>query len=295
MNHYRKIAVLLLAVLLVSLAAPAYALDTYYFAVAGSPRWSLSGETEIRFKMNEQFFRDYQNNYEQSLGWIPWEGNLLYTEEFAIPVTPEQAEIVSADPKACELTVLFHQPGRYYITSSTRIYILDPANETLAAVGAKLNEAVETCRGRNEKETASRIVNWIAKKIKYDGGSTDYPERGQYEDTIGVLTSGKAICVGYTALYELLAEACGIRTFKVDVEVNENNTWHIITLNRLDGEWSFTDATWEDGGNSSRNTYFAMDKNKMNRYYSIPDYNEFYPKWFSDPERTTELNSLLDF
>ena len=53
MNHYRKIAVLLLAVLLVSLAAPAYALDTYYFAVADRPRWSLGGETEIRFKMHD--------------------------------------------------------------------------------------------------------------------------------------------------------------------------------------------------------------------------------------------------
>ena len=126
------------------------------------------------------------------------------TEEFAIPVTPEQAEIVSADPKVCELTVLFHQPGRYYITSSTRIYILDPANETLAAVGAKLNEAVETCRGRNEKEIFWKdLLAPLAEKIYVttDDGSfgtkgfttTLLPDVLEKEQPAGVVTCGPTI------------------------------------------------------------------------------------------------------
>ena len=290
----KRITIWLTVMLLILWTAQASAFDD---TVADRPLWSSCGEVEIRFRTINNHYgeNDYEDGIRRSLIWEPWDGHLEYGDyEAQKPATPDQAEIIRIDARKKEYTVLFHQPGRYFI-DGVRVYILDPENETLATVASGLTRAAEECRGRNEKETASLVRNWIVRNIQYGEEFADYPEREQYEDPIGVLIGGKAICTGYANLYMLMAETCGIRTTVLTVETRKTGGGHQINLNRLDGEWSFTDVTWDDGGKKSRNQYFAMDEKRMNKYYMIPDYNEFYSRWFSSPEQIMKLNSILDF
>ena len=289
----RSVAICLMIVLLLSVVAPAFA---FYDSVADKPLCVLGGEVEIHFKViSDNPIYNSADAIRTSLYWEPWETNMLYEKysEYS-DATQDQAEITSINEQGTEYTVLFHKPGRYQI-GDARVYILDPENEALAAVGTELCEAIEQCQGKNQKETASLLRKWIVKKIKYGNDSSDYPERAQYDDPIGVLITGKALCTGYSALYQLMAEMCGIRATTLTVEVKRNREGHVLNLNRLDGEWSFTDVTWEDGGSSCKNTYFAMDEKKMNKYFTIPDYVEIYHAWFSSPEQIQKLNNLLDF
>ena len=277
----------LMLALLFSMAVPACA---FCDMAADRPMWAIGREIRMRFRMigeNQTLDNLVRNIYRKS-----WEENLLYERDAQIkPVTPDQAEVIGIDRENREITVIFHQPGRYAV-GGERVYILDPENETLAAVDAELRDAVEKCRGRNEKETASRILEWMAGRIRYGGDSTDYPERGGYEDPIGILTGGEAICTGYARLYAILTDLCGIKTRTLTVSVRDGG--HVICLNRLDGEWNFTDPTWCDAGKTSNTKYFAMSEEKMRKTFTFPDYDGFYAEWFGSPERINALNGILD-
>ena len=280
------------AALLICFISTAFAFNE---TVADKPLWAIGGEVEIRFRTIVNYLADYSEDMiRSSIYRAPWGENLLYAgcEEYK-PVTPEEAEIININEQKKEYTIIFHKPGRYQIVD-IMMYILDPENETLVEIGKELNDAVEECKGKNEKETASLLRKWIVNRIQYGDDSSDYPERAQYDDPIGVLIGRKAICTGYAGLYQLLTEACGIWSKTLTVEVKRNKGGHVINMNRLDEEWSFTDVTWEDAGRKCKNQYFAMNEKKMKKYYSIPDYEDFYYNWFSSPEQIERLNNLLD-
>lgn len=285
----------LIFVLLLCLSVPVFASSETFFS---DRTWALGGEVEIRFKIlsDEKIPDDLSPLDWYGVSRAPWEDNLMYASMEAYhAVTPDDVEIINYDEAKSELTLLFHKPGRYFV-QDTFIYIFDPQNETLAAIGAELNDAVKKCRGKNEKETASSLRKWIVRRIQYGNDSSDYPERGQYEDPIGVLLGGKAICVGYSYLYEMMARQCGIKAFSYGLEIRKTGAGHVINLNRLDGVWSFTDVTWEDNGKSSRNKYFAMSEKQLLKYCNITDdCSQFYPFWFSSPEKTAELDRRLEF
>ena len=288
----------LIIALLICLCAPV-------FAVSPSPElvpdtyWAPAGETEIRFKVVSDGKDACPLESYTYMSYAPWKGNLIYAPVEAYrEATAKQAEVTGMDEKKKEFTILFHKPGRYLVGGRT-IYILDPKNKKLAAIAAELEDAIRKCRGKNEKETASQLRKWIVKKVRYGEEYSDYPEREQYEDLIGILTGKRAICTGYASLYRLMAKSCGIQVFSVSGTVRKNGSGHVISLNRLDGKWSYTDITWEDNGSSCRGKYFAMDEKTLKKYFEFPDYGDpewvdICQYWFSSPEKTAELDRILD-
>ena len=294
MKKARWISACLIVILLGICAMPAFAFEE---GLVADRYWALGGEVKIRFKVIDRDVseKDFELFVSSCVDRAPWKNNLKYAPYNQYKMAkPEEAEVIDSDVKKKEFTVIFHKPGRYFVSmgSIVDIYIFDPNNKTLKAVAKELSSAAETCRAKTEKKTAALIRNWIVKTIQYGGDDTDFPERGQYEDPIGALISGKAVCVGYARLFQLMAETCGIRTLAIGAETKKGEG-HMLNLSRLDGVWSYTDVTWDDGGKTSRNTYFAMDRKKAGRYYTTLDY-EYYRKWFSSSKETNKLNKLLD-
>ena len=289
-NRMKLFVICLLAVMaLVCAAFPALAMDSY---ATDKPRWAPRGEVEISFRDLTDNPYSSEETVRSGILRASWDDHLMYADwEDLQPAKKSEAEVIRCNAQGTEFTVLFHQPGRYQVCG-VDIYIFDPDNAELATLTAEINDVVSECRGRNEMETARKLKNWIASRIRFGDEWSDYPERNLYDDPIAVLIRKEAICVGYTNLYQLLAETAGLKVFRQSVTIKKDGSGHMLNLNRLDGAWSFTDVTWSVGNGDA---YFAMDEARLGRYAEIPSCSEDYYRWFSSPEQIGKLNEIIDY
>ncbi|MDX6181688.1 transglutaminase domain-containing protein [Flavobacterium sp. Fl-77] len=155
-------------------------------------------------------------------------------------------------------------------------------------------------------DKARAIYSWVALNIKYDYAALLKPQRTQgfsYSNEAEkqrkirqindqlvqkTFTSRKAVCEGFTALYQHLAELAGLKSEIVrgDSKTNlsdigrknttSNHAWNNVLI---DKKWRLVDVTWGQG-------YYDSSKGKMVNDYSpvyfdtAPDY--FFTKHFPD-------------
>lgn len=78
----------------------------------------------------------------------------------------------------------------------------------------------------------------------------------------GAIVDKKAVCEGYAEAYQYLLQLCGIQSYIVTgTSHNEGHAWNLV---RLDGNYYYTDVTWDD-------PISANDKNKpvYHGYFNI--------------------------
>ena len=182
-------------------------------------------------------------------------------------------------------TVEFNRPGCYEINGSLGcFYVLDPADENQVRAAAMLDEALETCRGETETETARNLYQWVAAHVTYDhatyriilksGGycdATEYPPIAATADPISLVINGSGVCSGYAALYQLLLRSAGIPCWTVTGQTTSHDwMYHAWNVARIDGEWKFFDVTWDDKGKTAGSRYFAVSYDKIRKDH-IPD------------------------
>jgi len=111
-----------------------------------------------------------------------------------------------------------------------------------------------------ETEKARAIFTWLHHNIRYDTHSffTGTVRPATPDST---LSSGLAVCEGYSGLFVDLAEKAGLQVYKVDghgkgfgyrdpaaaepiPEMSTNHAWNCVFM---DGEWHLIDATWGAG------------------------------------------------
>jgi hypothetical protein len=158
----------------------------------------------------------------------------------------------------------------------------------------------------SDYDKARAIYSWMAFNIKYDFNAFLNPPRTQsfsyrseaekqrkiqeLNDTIlqKVFKSQKAVCEGFTLLYQHLAALVGIKseiirgdskTRLADIgrkNTTSNHAWNIVLI---DGKWCLVDVTWGQG-------YYDSSKGRMVKdfepaYFDTePDY--FFAKHFPD-------------
>ncbi|MBF4516507.1 transglutaminase [Flavobacterium sp. ANB] len=158
----------------------------------------------------------------------------------------------------------------------------------------------------SEYDKARAIYSWIAFNIKYDYAAFLKPQRSQgfsyrneaekqkkiqqLEDklTQNTFKSHKAVCEGFTALYQHLASLTGLKCEVIkgdsktrldDIgreDLDSNHAWNIVSI---DKKWRLIDVTWGQG-------YFDNNKGRMVNDFSPvyfdtdPDY--FFAKHFPD-------------
>ncbi len=95
-------------------------------------------------------------------------------------------------------------------------------------------------------EKIRRINHLITEKLTYNGqkkcSGTGYTE-------IDALCYGTGtVCAGYTNLFKLLCDRYGIETEIIEEDPNQEN-YHSWNANCINGNWYYTDTTWNDGLN----------------------------------------------
>lgn len=105
-----------------------------------------------------------------------------------------------------------------------------------------------------------------------------------FESTVeGVFLEKKAKCSGYSKAFKLLLEKAGIESVLIHgtaTDYDGKAVKHMWNAVNLDGNWYFTDVTWDDpvsdnGENLCRHTFFNMNTAMLTRTHS--EYSFTYP------------------
>ncbi|KOP36647.1 transglutaminase [Flavobacterium sp. WLB] len=183
------------------------------------------------------------------------------------------------------------------------------------ATTEKLAERIEEDFS-SDYDKARAIYSWIAFNIRYDYNAFLNPPRTQgfsysteaekqrkikeLNDRLWqkAFSSKKAVCEGFTALYQHLAELTGLKSeiIRGDSKISlrdigrkntsSNHAWNIVLIDR---KWRLIDVTWGQG-------YFDNSKGRMVNDFSPvyfdtdPDY--FFAKHF--PDSGSYLGDRLD-
>jgi hypothetical protein len=169
---------------------------------------------------------------------------------------------------------------------------------------------------KSEYEKARAIYSWMALNIKYDYQaylkppkviSFSYRTEAEKQKQIALIKqetwekafrSRKAVCEGFTLLYEHLASLVGLRSEVIRGDSKRmlsdigrknsfsNHAWNIV---EVDGKWRLVDVTWGQG-------YFDSNKrimvNHFNAVYFDTDPKYFFAKHF--PDSGVYLNRKLN-
>ena len=79
---------------------------------------------------------------------------------------------------------------------------------------------------------------------------------------------GKAVCEGYSKLFQYLCYSVGINATQVVGTSNGNHMWNTACI---DGKWYQVDVTWSDGANIISYSYFNLTNGKISKTHLIDD------------------------
>lgn len=141
----------------------------------------------------------------------------------------------------------------------------------------------------NDEEKVRVIFSWVAFHIRYD---TKGYFSGSYGDfsANGVLKSRKAVCEGYSTLFQSLLQKAGIESEKIqgygkgygyspgERFSNSNHAWNAV---KIEGVWKLFDVTWA-AGFINNEAQFVF---KFNDYYFDTPPIEFLFEHFPEEEK----------
>ncbi len=182
------------------------------------------------------------------------------TADIAMPtggnaITVEELETVNGAVHA-DYPEYFWSNGGYscsYAPSTMQVGLVSPVyvipGDDLAkakkALNDKVNELTGGLNGKSDYEISKILHDRVAQSVEYGYTPND-------QTAYGALVEGRAVCAGYARAYQLLMSKMGIPVWIVRGQsVNpttgnpENHAWNMA---KLDGEWYYTDVTWDDQG-----------------------------------------------
>ena len=247
--------------------------NNFDFLVWDGPAWVVGEEATVSFRLYSNRQEKYrgvkpEEILAENMRYFPFleEDGYYYNESAVIredmkrkPEIPAFSELVTVEEAAEDLssfTLTFHVPGEYLFFEyfNTPFYLISPEQEAPAAMAAEMDAAVEKAKSLpTEKKTAKSLFDWIRRKVKYNYTAcywadnmdkvTDWDMQAS-ADAINALLCGKCVCNGYAGIYSTLMQQAGIRQFFLSGVILPSNEGHAWNINKLDGVWSQTDATW---------------------------------------------------
>ena len=110
---------------------------------------------------------------------------------------------------------------------------------------------------------------------------TEYKFGNNHQTSYGALVEKEAVCAGYARAYQLLLHKVGIPAWYVTGESlnpatgrREAHAWNIV---KLDGEWYYTDATWDDQGDVLHYAYLNLTKAQMDENHTFGEFSQHLP------------------
>ena len=131
----------------------------------------------------------------------------------------------------------------------------EKASEWADSIVSDLFDGTESARIK-----ADAIHDYVVNSLEYDD-SLDAVSYTAY----GALTNNKAVCQGYSAVFNLLCKASGVKSLAV---ANDGHMWNAVLV---DGEILFYDTTYDDTGEDSQR-YKGVKSHILNGYETHTDY-----------------------
>ena len=103
-----------------------------------------------------------------------------------------------------------------------------------------------------EIDREKQIYDYIVTNVQYDSVAAAQPDPvdsilPHAYDVYGAAVEGKAVCEGYSKLFQHLCYQTGINATQISGTADGGG--HMWNAVNLDGDWYETDVTWGDGGN----------------------------------------------
>ena len=132
-----------------------------------------------------------------------------------------------------------------------------------------------------ELEKEKLIHDYIQKTVTYDynAATTLYPSSATLPhayDIYGAAVNGKAVCEGYSKLFQYLCYCTGINSTQVTgIADGGAHMWNAVNI---DGKWYQIDVTWDDGSDYLSYSYFNLTTSQIStdhkaetKYTSVPE------------------------
>lgn len=105
------------------------------------------------------------------------------------------------------------------------------------------------------------IHDWLIKNCNYADDVVKVSDDFLSFTSYGALVNQKAVCEGYTRAMQMMLASVGIESFPVIGVGNEGlHMWNCV---KLDNEWYYVDATWNDTEKGSGYDYFNITTEQL--------------------------------
>ena len=157
--------------------------------------------------------------------------------------------------------------GNNMITTFTPGYVSGISNLSAAksAFDAKVNTLLQGLSG-TDYDKAKTLHDRLIDTTTYVSGAND-------QNAYGALVDGKAVCNGYVRAYQHLLQKAGIPAWYVQgnsvnpsTGSSESHVWNLV---KLDGQWYYTDVTWDDQGAYTFYTYFNITTAQLQKDHTL--------------------------
>lgn len=128
--------------------------------------------------------------------------------------------------------------------------------------------------GLSEYELELYIHDYLLENCEYDSGAADEIYNQYSDDTsqsftcYGALVLGKAICQGYADAMSYLLSCVGVENTEISgTSQGGNHIWNAV---KIDGDWYYVDATWDDQGDEAyQYDYFNINESQLQKDHNI--------------------------
>lgn len=118
--------------------------------------------------------------------------------------------------------------------------------------------------GMSEFERELYFHDYLIKNCKYLENSND--KKDPYT-LYGCLVNQSAVCMGYTAAFQLLLSYVGINS--VSVYGSNTASGHIWNAVKIEGDWYYTDVTWDDTGDFFMYDNFNITSKQLKKTHTV--------------------------
>lgn len=132
--------------------------------------------------------------------------------------------------------------------------------------------------------------NYIIDRCKYDDDVKDSDDDYLAFTPYGAIVNGNAVCEGYAKAFSYLLSQLGIESKGiVGKGSQELHMWNAV---KIEGNWYYTDISWDDGKKYSRYDYFNITESQLKKDHTI---SKVYSKCSSDEVNGTNGVKAINF
>ncbi len=135
-----------------------------------------------------------------------------------------------------------------------------------SAYTAKVNELTNGLSGKSDYEKSKILHDRLIDTATFTSTSND-------QNAYGALVEGKAVCNGYARAYQHLMNKVGVPTWFVrGTSINPTTNTpiaHAWNIAKINGNWYYTDVTWDDQNQYTFYEYFNITTARMAESHTL--------------------------